>query len=287
MQKPTCCDRAGSEIGRFSSGQCLVTFPMDENENSFVELDTRGPIRPPIKKSAGVPGVVSTLTVIAVVMLLVLLMLPDSSHRDSHRRARCISHLKMIALALNNYLAVHKTFPPSYTTDADGKPLHSWRTLILPQLDQKALYDSIDLTKPWDDPVNAAAFKKAVDVYRCPSADVGRDNYTTYLAVVTPESCLRPGERRPSSDITDGLTLTLLVIEVDADHAVPWMAPTDADEELILSLGKKSRLHHAGGMPAVFVDASARFLPADLPADQRRALISIAGGDNAVIKALD
>ncbi len=79
--------------------------------------------------------------------------------------------------------------PPAYTTDADGKPLHSWHTLILPYMGESHLYNTIDLTKPWDDPENAAAFETILLVYCCPSAREGEDNRTSYLAIVTPNSC--------------------------------------------------------------------------------------------------
>ena len=44
----------------------------------------------------------------------------------------CVNNLKQIALALHNYEEVYKVLPPAYTVDAQGRPLHSWRTLILP-----------------------------------------------------------------------------------------------------------------------------------------------------------
>ena len=76
-----------------------------------------------------------------------------------------------------------------------------------------------------------------------------------------------------------------MLIEVDSAHAVQWMSPFDADEQLVLGIGPKSKLDHHDGMHAAFVDGHVEFLPADLPADQRRAPISIAGHDNAAIDA--
>jgi len=117
--------------------------------------------------------------------------------------------------------------PPAYTTDEMGKRLQSWRTLILLYLEQKPLYDTIDLSKPWDDPANAEAFKVGVPAYICPSAGCPA-NHTTYPAIVTVKGCLRPAEPRPLSEITDNPGETLIVIEVDTPHAVPWMVPPAA-----------------------------------------------------------
>ena len=47
-------------------------------------------------------------------------------------------------------MTIHKTFPPAYSTDAAGKPLLSWRVLILPYIDQQGLYEQFHLDEPWD-----------------------------------------------------------------------------------------------------------------------------------------
>lgn len=197
-----------------------------------------------------------------------------------------MNHLKQIALALQVYERVYHVFPPAFTTDADGKALHSWRTLILPYLEEKQLYESIDLAKPWNDPANAKACKTNVEMYRCPS-NTEPNADTTYLAIVGPNSCLRPGEPRKLSEITDGASQTLMLIEVDSDHAVPWMSPVDADEQLVMDLGPNSKLAHNPGFHAAFVDGHVSYLGADTPGDLRRALITIAGGDKLTPEGAD
>ena len=176
---------------------------------------------------------------------------------------------------------LYKALPPAYTVDANGRPLHSWRTLILPYLEQEPLYQTIDLSKPWNDPANAKASETVLPVFRCPEA-VGPQNTTTYLAIVAPNGCLIPKESRRLAEITDAHGSTLMVIEAGEENAVPWMAPVDADESLVMSLGPTTKLHHAGGMNACFVDGSVRFLKASTPAAVRRALMSISGNDDEV-----
>ncbi len=66
--------------------------------------------------------------------------------------ALCKQNLVQIAKALNSYAADYGTYPPAVTYDAAGKPAHSWRVLLLPYLNQKKLYDTYDMTKPWDAP---------------------------------------------------------------------------------------------------------------------------------------
>ncbi|MGC1273619.1 MAG: DUF1559 domain-containing protein [Planctomycetaceae bacterium] len=225
---------------------------------------------------------VELLVVIAVIAILIALLLPAvRTSGEAARRTQCKYNLKQIGLALHNYHDTYGTLPPVYTVDEDGQPLHSWRTLLLPFLEQQALYDSIDLSKPWDDPVNARAHETSIPVYQCPT--VVRDgmpaNHTGYLAVVTSTSALRPGESLQFSEITDGLSETLFVIEVDVAQSVPWMSLQDANESLVLSFSPDKPLPHSGGLNALFGDGSVSFLSAKLPVDQRRALLSADAGD--------
>jgi hypothetical protein len=120
-----------------------------------------------------------------------------------------------------------------------------------------------------------------VSVFRCPSDEsVSPPGHTTYLASVAPSGCFRPTEARFLSEITDRLSQTLMVIEAPPAQSVPWMSPKDADEQLVLSIGPNSKLSHVGGTHAAMCDGSVHFLQADLQAADRRALISIAGGDS-------
>jgi type II secretory pathway pseudopilin PulG len=229
---------------------------------------------------------VELLVVLCIIAVVIMLLFPvvRGGSRVPANRTTCLNNMKHIALALQAYAKVHGgELPPAYTTDADGKPLHSWRTLILPYLEAQDLYDSIDLSKPWNDPINAQALKQVPSIYQCPSFE-NSNNRTTYLAIVTADSCLRATEPRPLSEVTDAAK-TLIIIDADSDHAVPWMSPQDADEALILNLGgKDSNLQHQHTMLAAYADGHVAGLSPDLPADQRRALISLATDDNDVLE---
>jgi type II secretory pathway pseudopilin PulG len=217
------------------------------------------------------------LVVMGIIALLIALLLPATrTARPAARRAQCVNNLKQIALALHNYEQAYKALPPAYTVDANGRLLHSWRTLLLPYIEQVALYETIDLSKPWNDPANAKALKTAPPVYRCPES-VGPPNTTTYLAVAGPGCCFTRGTPRRLAEITDRHQETLMVFETDEDHAVPWMAPVDADESVVLSLKTTTKLHHQGGTHASFVDGYVRYLKPSTSAAVLRALMTISG----------
>jgi hypothetical protein len=216
---------------------------------------------------------------LSISCILVWVYMVTAGHRPPAHRIVCVSRLKTIALALDQYAKEHGTLPPAYTTDASGKPLHSWRTLILPYLEQNVLYDSIDLTKPWDDPVNATALATPLPDYQCPAASLS-GNLTTYLAVVAPNSCLRPKDPIKLADLSDGASRTLAVVEVDSEHAVPWMSPTDADESLVLTLVEpNTKTPHPAGVIGAFAGCNVELIRKGTPAEQIRAMISIAGND--------
>ncbi len=228
-------------------------------------------------------------TVFAVVLcgglLYAVLVLPFARRGDltAVNRSRCDYNLRLIGVGLHNYHSVYHTFPPAYTVDAEGKPLHSWRTLILPYIEQKELYDTIDLSKPWDDPVNAKALATHVTTYHCRELihNAESHNLTNYFAIVGPDAAFDGSQSRKRSDFKDDPASTLMVIEAPIDKAVPWMSPQAADETLILGMNEKSDLSHKKTQEfgVVLADSSATFLKANLPADKRRAMISINGGE--------
>ena len=131
-----------------------MTADFDELSDIADEI----PKRP--RKTGGKPRLITWLAIIGGVLITVAMLLPAMrTAGPAARRAQCVNNLKQIALALFNYESAYNALPPAYTVDAEGKPLHSWRTLILPYLEKQSLYDSIDLSKPWNDPANAEALQ--------------------------------------------------------------------------------------------------------------------------------
>jgi prepilin-type N-terminal cleavage/methylation domain-containing protein len=254
---------------------------MSENPYESPHTDAKKPVR---KRRF---TLVELLVVIAIIGILVALLLPaHRGAREAARRTQCHNNLKNIALALQNYESEYQALPPAYTVDQDGKPLHSWRTLILPFLENRTLYEKIDLSKPWDDPVNLALSERTPSYYQCPSTSLA-PNRTTYLAVVGPQACFQPTESRRFSEITDKLDCTLMVVETDPALSVPWMSPQDASKTWILNLGAPGRRAHPGGAQAVCVAGNSLFVGTGTSPEKLAAMISIAGNDDAVAGEAD
>lgn len=222
---------------------------------------------------------VEVLAVVVVVGLLILLLIPASrSSPEASRRNSCLNNLKQISLALLTYEEEHGEFPPAYTVDVEGNRLHSWRTLLLPYLEQQQLFDTIDLTKPWDDPANLKAREAVVEVYVCPSSTV-EDEMTTYLGVFGADCFFSGSEPRKLSDVTDGTAQTLAVIEVSAEQAVHWMSPHDVAKDVLLAVNSELKSGHPGIVQAARVDGSVCSLSNAIDKQVLGGLLTINGGE--------
>src|SRR6476620_4852071 len=94
----------------------------------------------------------------------------DMGSREAARRMQCSNNLHNIAIALQNYHDDHGSFPPAYIAAADGKPMHSWRVLLLPYLDREDLYAKYRFDEPWDGPNNSQLHGQALKVFLCSSS---------------------------------------------------------------------------------------------------------------------
>jgi prepilin-type N-terminal cleavage/methylation domain-containing protein len=121
------------------------------------------------------PGftLVELLVVIAIIGILIALLLPAiQAAREAGRRANCSSHLRQIALALQNHHTSKGAFPPGGVTKGPccGTKSHTnWAIEILPYLEMESLYKQYNQQVYNEDPANKVVRESSVAVYVCPS----------------------------------------------------------------------------------------------------------------------
>jgi len=218
--------------------------------------------------------------VVAVAGGLILLLLPPVQ-TDVGRpasRTQCKNNLKQLALALHNYHDDYGSFPPAYIADKNGRPMHSWRVLLLPYLEYRPLYNEYRFDEPWNGPHNRELAAKVPSIYRCPKDDEPAGN-TSYCAVVGPKTVFPGAATVRISDILDGTANAILLVEA-AESGINWLEPRDVTyEEALRGINAKDRIavgissHHEGGAQIALADGSVRFLPNDTPLDQIRLLL--------------
>ncbi len=173
--------------------------------------------------------------------------------RNAARRNQQTNNFKQVALAMLNYESSTKSLPAaSAIVDKDGKPLLSWRVAILPYLEQQALYNEFRLDEPWDSEHNLKLAKTVPSVFIDPRhPELAAEGKTTILLPVHSESIFRPlaelgapvetnflGKkffRAPGTqlkEVTDGLSNTILTVEVPPERAVVWTRPDDWEVDL-------------------------------------------------------
>lgn len=181
---------------------------------------------------------------VSLVVALGLLFLLGScmihGHREASRLMACRNNARAIGLALLQYHQQYGMFPPQYVADAEGRPMHSWRVLILPYLqesDTLAVYEKYRFDEPWNGPHNRELATQVRWSFRCPSTDAAEPAFpqaTHYVAVAGPGTAWPGPSGTRRDDIADGCGNTILLVEI-AGSDIHWMEPRDATLEEVLA----------------------------------------------------
>jgi type II secretory pathway pseudopilin PulG len=250
------------------------------------------PHAPPPKPSrSAVPVVLIVVLALLVpgaicgVLLLAAILLPAvQAAREAVRIEKSSQNLRQIGVALHDYHDAFLTLPPAFIPDAAGKPRTSWRTLILPYLEQKPLSDRYDFRIAWDDPQNAAVGQTPLAIFHSPRDPSRLANRTSYVVITcTSLPGQRPdtafaGARAPRfADFRDGTTNTIVVVEIK-NSDIQWSEPRDVDlESLSTDPSAPNSIDLAGGALVLFCDGSTRLLPRGTTLETLKALLTPGG----------
>lgn len=173
-------------------------------------------------------SLIEVLVVLVVIAILIALLLPGvQSSRETARRLQCHANLKQIGLAIHAYEASHRRIPASETMG------FGWQALILPEIDQGPLFQSIDFSTGYNQ--KHPAGRVVIPLYLCPSESTpsttipltARTSYAanggTGLLDRGYNGVFEPAHTYPDfrwqarsvrfADITDGMTHTAMTSE--------------------------------------------------------------------------
>lgn len=203
--------------------------------------------------------------------------------QDRRNHMMSLNNIGKIARALNAYAAQYGTYPPAVVYDDNGKPKHSWRVLILPQLGEYSIYNLYNFDEPWNSPRNSNLFTRCPACYRSPSvggsATTSEANYFlltgpgTVFANVPGQPCLA------QRDVTDGLDSTFLVVEC-ANPILEWTQPVDCDANGTGTI--KLGGCYSDGTAAAKADGTAIWVPLNTSPEIIKAFTSPNGGEQGI-----
>jgi prepilin-type N-terminal cleavage/methylation domain-containing protein/prepilin-type processing-associated H-X9-DG protein len=213
---------------------------------------------------------IELLVVIAVVGVLIALLLPAVQQaREAARRIQCANNLKQLGLAFHGYHDPHGTFPPGRVrsrVDRRGQVFSAF-AMILPQIDQIALYHSINFDLNADrgvgGPENDTARRTRLAAFLCPSdsasdsdkPDQAPTNYQMNTGTRHPardnNGPLYENSRVRLGDFRDGTSQTVCLSELARSMSVRANDTIEVPDRLILS-------HEATCRPAGPARPSAR-----------------------------
>lgn len=193
---------------------------------------------------------IELLVVVAIIGLLISLLLPAVQQaRETARRTQCQNNLKQLGLALHNYHGSHTSFPSGWI----GPTSFSWCSLLLPELDQLAIFKQLGVSLGKFPAPAGSKLDIPLAAFLCPSDGKATANkHYTHDGTVGYQKSSYPGvhgdyvyinqivnshtgafgmaSHTRLSDISDGPTNTFLVGErrLDKDfRGAIWMRATN------------------------------------------------------------
>ena len=201
--------------------------------------------------------------------------------REAGNRTHSMNNMRMLGLALHNYEASMGQFPPAVVTDKDGKPLYSWRVLILPYIEQDAVYKAWKLDEPWDSPNNRRLSDLVIKTFCEPTEPpTNRTHYRVFHGKGAMFNVAKAGKPIAGgsriAEIVDGTSNTLMIVQTR--DSAPWAAPDDIaydPQKPLPALG----LPGASTFLAGFADGSVRTLKTTIKPQNLHLLIQKSDGN--------
>jgi prepilin-type processing-associated H-X9-DG protein len=289
MSIPFTCPHCGAQTNvsdeyAGQSGPCAncgqtITIPRLEHKVVDLAADRR----------RTTTNVILALSVVLVLIILIcaFVLLPMVERtREATRKVICTENLQRIGQALLAYRARYGGFPPSYLADEQGRPVHSWRVLLLPYLDEEKLFSQYNLKELWNSPRNSALAQRMPAIYHCPSDLQDEDSgigQVSYLAVVGPGTVF---DGVKPENFPGGPSEVIMLVE-SAASGINWLKPRDLDvNQMSMKVNDPAihdavRSNHSHGANVLTCDGQVQFLDQNTDSQVLEDMLSISGGERA------
>lgn len=139
-----------------------------------------------------------------------------------------LTRLNQIALCCRQYEKKEGHLPPHAIYSKEGKPLLSWRVILLPSINREDLYNRFRLDEPWNSSHNIKLLKEIPEYYTMYRGDPEKAQapYSTRLKVFVGPGAAFEGKsgQKLSRFPNNGIDLLLIV---ETPNPVPWTKPED------------------------------------------------------------
>lgn len=149
--------------------------------------------------------------------------------RETGRTAICDHHLAVLGVLFRSYYDRHGHFPPAYVADEQGRPIHSWRILLM-ETAGDPIFNDYNFNEPWNGPNNSKLLKHMPDFYSCPNDENKNESsiFTNYVVITGPGTLFPGTETTSAEEVPNDISQTIMVAEI-AGEQIPWLAPWDLE----------------------------------------------------------
>jgi prepilin-type N-terminal cleavage/methylation domain-containing protein len=249
-------------------------------------------------------SLVELLVAVTLIGILLGLLLPAiQTTREVARKTQCQNHLHEIGIALLAYHNDLQAFPTGcleWRSPANPTQRQlAWSAFLLPYLDEQALFDSLELSMPFDSLENSSAASRVIPVFVCPTGsrgtqlEAGRgpcDYGGIYGERIQspnhpPKGSMLIDEVIRLSQITDGSSHTLIVAEDSGFADGQWINGRNIfDQAFAINTSpdfeNDIRSEHPGGAVSLLADGRVQFLTENIDLTYLAGLCTRAGAES-------
>lgn len=238
-------------------------------------------------------GLMKLLFAVGIPLAILCLLAPAFIEpKEVWQRASCTHTLLTIGVALHQYHDDYGCFPPPCVASSNGAPMHSWRVLIAPYLQDPrwatGFLNQYDMSQPWNSPGNLVAARGVHCPYVCRSAEQPSPaEFTNYVLIVGKQAASDDVQSMTLDQITDGPANTVIVAEI-ANSDILWTEPRDLNiDDMSFQINDKSKPSISGNHPygghrlagVVFADGTVERLDESTTPEKLRAMLTASAGD--------